>query len=68
MKRGLRANAGLYDDWAGVPIEGQDKEPTLNLKDYEIVDVINIYMESDKGEIINCWNNPKYENMKKGEN
>lgn len=60
MKRGLRANAGTHDDWAGILIEGQDKEPPLNLKDYEIVDVINIYSENEKGERINCWTNPKY--------
>lgn len=61
MKRGLRANAELYDDWAGIPIEGQDKEPTLDLKDYEIVDVINIYIENEKGEQNICWANSKYE-------
>lgn len=56
-----RANARLYDDWACVPIEGKSKEPTLNLKDYEIVDVINIYIENEKGEQNICWTNPKYE-------
>lgn len=61
MKRGLRANAGLYDDWAGVPIEGQDEEPALDLKDYEIVDVINLYTENEKGERNIYWTNPKYE-------
>lgn len=65
MKRGLRANAGLYDNWAGIPIEGQDEEPALNLEDYEIVEVINIYTENEKGEQSICWTNPKYE---KGEN
>ena len=54
MKRGLRAEAGMYDDWAGIPIEEQDKEPALNLEDYEIVDVINIFAENEKGERIVC--------------
>jgi hypothetical protein len=50
MRRGQRAKAGMYDDWAGIPIEGQDEEPALNLEDYEIVEVINIYTENEKGE------------------
>ena len=60
MKRGLRAKAGMYDDWANVQIEGEDKDSTFDLKDYEIVDVINIFAENEAGEKIICWENPKY--------
>jgi hypothetical protein len=60
MERGLRAKADMYDDWANVPIEGEDKEPILDLKNYEIVDVINLFGENEKGERTIYWTNPKY--------
>lgn len=59
MQRGLRANAGMYDDWCGIPIEGVLEEVAKPLTDYEIVDVIDIRIKTETDEIV-CWENPKY--------
>lgn len=59
MWRGSRANAGIYDDWCDIPIEGALEEVVKPLTDYEIVDVIDIRIKTETDEIT-CWENPKY--------